>query len=281
VTTGDLPPSPLPPIAEPVTRGRIPVRGTVSEAFQLLRQYPKATLLPQAVIGIPVAIAAAVATVFVFLAAFPEEDVNNVATFSAEASGAALFAMAVIVAAEALFAQVARGATIVAVASAARGRPIPLVEALDPAFTRLGGLVGLVLILGAIGALAFITIVGIILLPYVLFRLALVFDTYMLEGVGVNQALRRSWQVMSGNMIRLVGVIALSVLCALPILLLFSLFGAPTEGNRTTQVLVLAVLGIVRGAAFVPFVAFLTACTTLYYLKAKAAEDAYDAYGSA
>lgn len=232
-------------------------------------------MLPQAAIAIPVAVAAALATMFVFLSAFPEEDVNLVASFSSEASGAALFAMAVIVAAEALFAQVARGATIVAVANAARGKPLPLVESLDPAFTRLGGLVALVLVLGAIGALAFITIVGIILLPYVIFRLALVFDTYMLEGVGVNQALRRSWQVMSGNMIRLVGVIALSILVALPVLLLFSLLGTTGEGNRTAQILVVAVLGVVRGAVFVPFVAFLTACTTLYYLKAKAAEDAY------
>ena len=275
MTTGDLPPSSAPPAADPIVRGKIPVRGTVAEAFRLLRQYPRATMLPQAAIGIPVAVAAAIATVFVFLSAFPDEDVNTVASFSPEARGATLFAMAVIVAAEALFAQVARGATIVAVASAARGRPIPLVEALDPAFTRLGGLVALVLVLGAIGALAFITIVGIIVLPYVLFRLALVFDAYMLEGVGVNQALRRSWQVMSGNMIRLVGVVALSVLCALPVLFLFSLLGAPGDGNRTTQVLLVAFLGIVRGAAFVPFVAFLTACTTLYYLKAKAAEDAY------
>src|SRR5690606_8381874 len=156
------------------------VRGTVSEAFGLLRQHPRATMLPQAAIGIPVAVAAAIATVFVFLSAFPDEDVSTVASLSPEASGAALFAMAVAVAAEALFAQVARGATIVAVASAARGRPVPLVEALDPAFTRLGGLVALVLVLGAIGALAFLTIVGLIVLPYVLFRLALVFDAYML-----------------------------------------------------------------------------------------------------
>lgn len=232
-------------------------------------------MLPQAAIGIPVAIAAAIATIFVFLSAFPDEDVTAVASFSTDAGNAALFAMAVIVAAEALFAQVARGATIVAVANAAKGKPLPLVEALDPAFTRLGGLVALVIVLGAIGALAFITIVGLVLLPYVLFRLALVFDTYMLEGVGVNQAIRRSWQVMSGNIIRLIGVIALSVLCALPALLLFSLLGGVGEGNRTTQVLFVAVMGVVRGAAFVPFVAFLTACTTLYYLKAKAVEDAY------
>jgi hypothetical protein len=248
---------------------------TVREAFQLLRDNPRATMLPQAAIGIPVAIVAGIAIVFFFSTIFADQDMNLVASFSSEAEGRALFVMAIIVAVEAMFAQVARGATIVAVAGAARGRPLSLVEALDPAFTRLGGLIGLVFVLGAIGALAFITLIGLVVLPYVIFRLALVFDAYMLEGVGVNQAIRRSWQLMSGNMIRLVGVIALSVFLALPVLLLFSVLSGTGEGSRTVQLLLVAFWGIVRGAALVPLVAFLTACTTLYYLKAKAAEDAY------
>ncbi len=232
-------------------------------------------MLPQAAIGIPVAIVAAIATVFFFSTIFADQDVNLVVSFSSEADGRALFVMAIIVAAEALFAVVARGATIVAVSGAARGAPLSLVEALDPAFTRLGGLIGLVFVLGAIGALASITVIGLVILPYVVFRLALVFDTYMLEGAGVNQAVRRSWQLMSGNMIRLVGVILLSLLFLLPALLLLSVLGASGEGSRSAQLFVFALGGIVRGAALVPLVAFVSACTTLYYLKAKAAEDAY------
>jgi len=252
----------------------IPVVATLKEAWHLVRLHPRRLLMPMAVITIPLALIIAAVNAALFLTIWEDEELVGLGTLTSDTARPVMFGVVVLVAIDMLFAQVARAATIVAVASVVEGRPGSLTDCLDPAFTRLGGLLVLIAVIAGLLGVAFVTVIGVLALPYVMIRLGLAFDAYMIEGLGAWPALRRSWSLMHGRILRLFALVALSVVCALPILLTLSALEVSIGGDRAPQLLILTVFAGVRSAIFVPVVGFLTACTTLYYFKARERADA-------
>lgn len=270
---GDYPSQPQAGTGAPRVPG-IPVMATLKEAWALVRAHPRTILLPMAAITVPLAFIIAAVNAGLFLSVWSDDEVVSIATMTAETRRPVMFGLIVLVAAEVLFAQVARAATIVALAGVIRGREPVLAEALDPAFTRLGGLLALIVIIAIIFGVTLVTVIGILALPYLMLRLGLAFDTYMIEGLGPWQALARSWALMRGNMLRMLALIVLGVLCVMPVVLALSTIEAVIGGSRTAQLLLVAAFSVVQSAVLVPVVAFLTACTTLYYFKTRARYDA-------
>ncbi len=256
------------PATEPLS-----VRGIVGSAFRLVSRNRREAMLPLAAVQVPVSIATAVATAVLYLTVFRDDPVQATDKLI-EDGGGPLLAFIILTAIEGLFAQVARAATVVSIAGVALAKPKSLSAALDPAFTRMGGLLVLVAVVAAGAGLALISVVGLIFLPYIALRLALSVETYMLEGLGPTAALRRSWELMRGNVLRFLGVILLAFLVLLGPLASLSILGAFVGGGRTARVIEIAFLTVAQGILVIPLIAFLTATTTLYYLTIKARRDA-------
>ena len=255
-----------PPIARPG------VGGTLRAAFQLIREHPRETLLPFAVIQIPLVVATIVATIVLYNTAFSDEIYPRGGLFGVDEAGGQLFALALVAGIVVLFSLVGWSATIIATAGIASGESVSLSEALDPAFTRLGGLVGLtLLILGGTVLLA-ASVVGVVALPYLAIRLGVAFQVYLLEDVGPIESLRRSWQIMKGNMLRLFGVVLVVSGIALLIGLLLSANPDPENASRSTRMTIDAVLQVVQGAFAIPAAVFAHAATTIYYLRIREAK---------
>ncbi len=231
-------------------------------------------MLPLLAIQLPITLAVSALTVVLYLTVFKDEPMEGMQDALAGGRGAPLFLFLATTAAQALFAQVARGAAIVSIAAVVRGKPVALTGALDPAFTRMGALLALVLIIGVAVVLAFVSIAGLIFLPYLAVRTALCFEAMMLEGLSPLAAIRRSWNLTHRNVLRLLGVVLLSAaVVALP-LLVVSALGEAVAGGRTARVLETGLYLLAQGVLIVPLVAFLTATTTLYYITIREAKDA-------
>lgn len=246
---------------------------TISDTFELLRRHPRATMLPFAAISIPVGIAAAMASAVLFLTRFDDEPYVR-SVFDGDIARGPLFALVIILVISSLFAVVGHAASIVAVASAARGEPLSLSRALDPAFTRMGGLVllSLILVAGA-GALAF-TLVGLLVLPYLLLRFGLAFQTFMLEESAPLQALLSSWRLMSGHMLRLLGLVLIIGFGVGVYVAIISVSPLGEDAPRNARIATDAVLDSLRAVLVVPAAVFYQAALTLYYLKVRARYDA-------
>ncbi|MCC6380970.1 MAG: hypothetical protein IT304_00600 [Dehalococcoidia bacterium] len=235
--------------------------------------HPRATLLPLVAIQLPVTLISSLVTVALYFSVFRDEPFESVNDVLAGGASGPLFALILLTAFEGLFAQVARAATIVAVASALEGRPKQLTESLDPAFTRMGGLLVVAVLLAASVVGLALTLVGLVLLPYLAARLGLVFEAYMLDGLGPGRAIGRSWRVMRGNVLRFLTAVLLFLLVAAGPLVLISLLGSVDFGGRDTRVLTSAAIGLAQGVLLIPLLAFLTAITTAFYLQARARHD--------
>lgn len=258
-------------------RGAIPVFDTLREAVRLINENRVTVLLPLAVVTIPVAIILAVVRAVLFLSVWSNQPLPTTATLAEDGTpGSMLFLLVVLTAVDVLFALVARAAAIVALSGARRGEPPTLTEALDPAFNRIGGILVLLLVLAMLLATAMVllvTIIGFVLMVYVLLRIGVAFEAYMLEGLGPWEAIGRSWELMRGNMLRLLGLMGLATVIALPFLVLVSLLSEVTGGDRNAEILLVAGWSTLQAVVVIPIVALFTACTTLYYLKARTVED--------
>ena len=246
---------------------RMPARRVIGTAWGIVTDYPRQAMLPVAVIQIPVAIVTGVILAVLLLTVFSDEEIDTT-------KGGQMLALLLLSAGQALFAQVARGSTIVSIAGVIRGKPLSLTEALDPAFSRMGGLLALVVLVSAGVLVAFVTLIGLVLLPYLVLRLALSFEAFMLEELGAWQALRRSWQLMNGHMLRMLGVVLLTAVILFGPFLFVSLLGEVVRGDRNTQVILGAAYSVVQGVLLVPVVAFVTATTTVFYLNLREPEHA-------
>ncbi len=254
-------------------RGTIPIFDTLREAASLINHNRRTVLMPLVVVTIPVAVIAALLPALMFVTVWRHEPVVTTGTLTTDATTMMIFFLVLITAVEALFTQVARAATIVAVAGVARGSPPSLTEALDPAFNRIGGILVLIAVIVMIVGVGLLTLIGLIVMPYLLLRLAIAFDAYMIEDGSPWSALGRSWSLMQGNMLRLLGLLGLAAICVLPFFVILSLLAGMGEGARSFQILWMAFWGVLQAIVILPIVAFFTACTTLYYLKARAIED--------
>jgi hypothetical protein len=249
----------------PTGAALLPVRRVIATAWDLLTTRPREALLPVAAIEIPVALisaallAAALLTVFSDVPLDPQ-DSTYLALLVAVGAG------------QALFTQVAHGAAIISVAGLLRGKRKSLTESLDPAFTRMGGLFALLVVLVGVAFLLVLTVIGLVLLPYLLVRLALSHQAFMLEGRSPFAAFGRSWAMMRGHMLRMLGVMLLTMLIFVgPAFLIAALDGLVT-GSRETQLLLQVVVSVVQGFLAVPLVAFASATTTVFYLNLEDSE---------
>lgn len=215
-------------------------------------------------VNLVVGAVSALAILALCLAAFPQSDVNlNVL----DASPSALqFALLALTAFQGLLAQVARGATVVGVAAAARGSRPPLAEVLDPAFTRLGGLLALGLLLLGIFAVLSLHLAGLIIAPFLLARLGVATEALMLEGKSAPMALVRSWQLTGGHTLRLVLLFLVVGALGLAGLLVGGALEAVQAPSRRAQVAVLAAARLIGSLALALPLAYGSAAITLYYL---------------
>ncbi|MES4791765.1 MAG: hypothetical protein C4321_01135 [Chloroflexota bacterium] len=78
--------------------------------------------------------------------------------------------------------------------------------------------------------------------------------------------------MMRGHMLRMLGVVLLTVLIFLGPAVLIQSLEALVGGSRGTQVVVQAVVSVVQGVLAVPLVAFTSATTTVFYLNLRDAE---------
>lgn len=251
--------------SQPGSAALLPARRVIGTAWELVFSRPREVLLPVAVVEIPVAIVTA-AVIAIALATVLRDTPLDAA------EGGYLALLLIVGAAQALFAQVAHGAAIVSIAGLLRGSPLSLTEALDPPFTRMGGLLALLVLLLAVSAALALTIVGLLFLPYIAIRLALVYQAYLLENRTVFGALGRSWAMMRGHMLRMLGVMLLTLLIFLGPAILIQSLDALVGGPRATQVAVQALVSVAQGVLAVPLVAFTSATTTVFYLNLRDAE---------
>ncbi len=240
-------------------------------AVRLMREHPRESMLPLAVVQVPLVLGTIVATVLLYNTAFADEVYPRGGLVGVDAGGGPLFAVVMLAAIALLFSLVGWSATIVAAARLAQGEHVSLSQALDPAFTRLGGLVVLVfLILGGAVVLAF-SIVGLLALPYLAIRFGVAFQVYLLEEAGPIAALRGSWEVMKGNMLRLLAIVLVGAGLALLLGVLVPAGLGPDDASRSTRMAVDALLQVIQGAFAIPAAVFAHTVTTIYYLRIREA----------
>jgi len=248
---------------------RIPVLATVRTAGHLVIRRPREILLPVVAIHVPLSIILAGITLLASFTILQDEPLDPFE----EGATRSLFLFLSTVGAWILFSQVARAAVIRAVAGSLRKETLTLTETLDPAFTRMGGLIALALLLFAVAAIAAIPVLGWILAPYLTLRMAMAFDTLILEDLPPGAAVRRSWELTRGRLLRLLGVLGLASLSLLIPIAVLSLLGLAVTGSRTQQILAGAGYSIVQGILTIPVVAFITASGTTFYLQATGTLD--------
>ncbi len=240
---------------------------TLTAAATLMRDFPRETMLPLLAIQAPLVLGTILLTVLLYSSVFADEIYPRGGITGATEGAGQVFVLIVVVALAIILGLVAQGATIMSVAGVALGRPLTLTQALDPAFTRLGGLIVLTLIFAVVGGLLAITLVGLALIPFLVARFGIAYQVYLLEQTGPIEALTRSWRTMQGNMLRLLGIILVWV--ALFILIGALVPASPGPGGmaREARMAIDAGLRILQGGIAIPIAAFAHAAITLYYLR--------------
>ena len=239
---------------------------TLSAAAALMRDHPRETMLPLLAMQAPLVLGTILLTVVLYNTVFAGEVYPQNGITGAD-EGGQLVALVVVAALAVVLGLVGQGATIVSVAAMALGRPLTLTQALDPSFTRLGGLIALTVIFVVVAGLLALTIVGLAVIPFLIGRFGIAYQVYLLEEVGVIEALSRSWRTMQGNMLRLLGIILVGFALLILIGLLVPVSPGPESMNRGARMLIDALLQILQGAIAIPLAAFAHAAVTLYYLR--------------
>ena len=240
---------------------------TLSAAAALMRDHPRETMLPLLALQAPLVIGTILLTVLLYSSVFADEVYPRGGLTGATEGGDQVFVLVVVVALAAIVGVVGQAATIVSVAAVALGKPLKLSEALDPAFTRLGGLIGLTLLFAIAGGVLLITFVGWVLIPFLIARFGVAYQIYLLEQTGPIEALSRSWRTMHGNMLRLLGIMLVGIALAVLIGLLVPASPGPGSVAREWRMAADAGLRILQGGIAIPIAAFAHAAITLYYLR--------------
>ncbi len=240
---------------------------TLSAAAALMRDFPRETMLPLLAIQTPLVIGTILLTVLLYSSVFADEVYPRGGITGATEAGAQVIVLVVVVAAGVVLGLVAQGATIVSVAAVARGQPLTLSQALDPAFTRLGGLIVLTVIFTVVGGLLAFTIVGLAVIPFLIARFGVAYQVYLLEQTSPIEALTRSWRTMQGNMLRLLGIMVIGLALAFLIGALVPVSPGPESASRELRMAIDGGLRILQGGILIPVAAFAHASITLYYLR--------------
>ncbi len=255
------------------------------QSLALIRRNKRTLLMPLLAIQIPVSLAVSAAWIVLLLNVFPDAAVDERNFFFNEDVPLGLtFWVFGLGAAWGLFSSVGLAATAVAARALAEGRTIRVVDALDPAFTRMGSLFLLCAILYGvltIGAVLSILVVAPAIALYALLRFGLAFPFIALDGQTATRAMGMSWRLLSRNLLRylvvLLSVIPVGAISYLAALIVFAIVTAPflpADPGRDATVVIGGSGFVAMGIAFVPTGAFLATITTLFYLNLRKAEHA-------
>ncbi len=233
-------------------------------------------MLPLLVTQVPLSIAGAAAHLVLFTQVYPDAPYTSFESL-ADLPAGLLFWLAVVQGIYWLFTLVGLAGTMVAVAGVQAGKTPGLAAALDPAFSRMGGLLGLGLLFYVMLS---VTVAGAVVVLYLLVRFGLAFHVYVLGGVGPWKAIRESWSLLRGRFLRFAGLLLVTIplmagvlLAAVFALALVSAPFVPKDPGRTTVLTLTAVVLVFGGVVAVPLGAYFTAATTLFYLKARGQGD--------
>lgn len=237
-------------------------------------------MLPLLVTQLPLAVGASATWLVVFLYSFPEADNERLSDIPGGLALSLILAAGVYV----LFTFVGLVATITSVHALLTGKVIGLATALDPAFTRMGGVLvlGSFMVLLTISAMTLIvTVIGALLMLYLLLRYALAFHVFVIEGASPGAALRGSWMLVRANTVRMLAVVAgaapvaLGALSAAAMLaVILSVPFVSADPGRDAEVAFSAIFIGSLGLSVVPIGAFLVTSTTLFYLTLRSRERA-------
>ncbi len=245
---------------------------TWRQAFDLVWNNKKATMLPLVVTQVPSGVALGAVYLYLHLGPYSEANVSVGGLIATDAPSALLLWMLIATAVHSLFAFIGGTAAVVSAKSVIDRKPARLSQALDPAFTRMGGVLILCVVFNVLFAA---TSVGVILLIYFLVRWGLAFHAFILDGASPLGSLGQSWGLLRGRMLRFTGVLLSTIPVILGVLFVFLvvlvIITAPigAEPGRDATV---ALNAIVLGSAAmfgVPITAYLAAATTLFYLSVK------------
>lgn len=245
---------------------------------------PAVTMLPLAVTTIPLVLLLTAGWLVLFLWAYPEVQFEEPNILPENMPNGLLFWIMLLTWAWALFTAVGFAGAVVAVRRHIDGRPFSLPLSLDPAFTRMGGLLVIGLTFYALAMLAgllVVTVVGTVLMLYLLLRLGLTVHAYILDELGSRAAMGRSWTTVQGHVF---GLLLITVI-AIPLAFLLITGAAVVIGfasipftsdeiGRDGTVILNAIGVLIGGLALVPTLGYLAAATTIYYCSLRSAARA-------
>ena len=244
---------------------------TWRKALDLVWHNKKATMLPLVVTQVPLAVIGGAVYFYLYYQAYPDADFESFRRFESAPSGL-IFTIIIVSTVYLLFSMVGGAASVVGARNIIQRKPVKLAESLDPAFTRMGGL----LVLGAVFyGLLLGTAAGIILLPYFIVRWGLAVHAHILEGTGIGGSLGASWRMLRGRMLRFTGLLLtglpVSLACFTVATIVFSIALAPfgADPGRSTTLAAQSAGFLVAAAVAIPTLAYLAAATTLFYLSAQ------------
>ena len=280
--------SEVPPVLEapePLKRAPEPgVRAVLGSSLRLIRRNRRQTLLPLTVTMLPFVCLAAIAEFVLLNNVYTDAPYDSIARVVEHAPPGLQATLAGVSWILALFSLVGFAATIVAVRGVMEGRKVPLAQALDPAFTRMGGLFALgalAFALWTLAALLAVTVIGALFVLFVMLRLSLSLHAFILEGTSTLESCRRTWRLLQGRMLRVLGLFLatipaglIAVFCALVAAVIVTIPFAPSNPGRQGTLAIGAIGVSVAGLVLVPFVAFVAAATTILYTELKGREDA-------
>ena len=244
--------------------------------INLMRKNPRATLLPLAVTQAPFALATAAVFFYLFYGPYPNAQFDTL-NWLVEAPGGLRLTMALLAAGQSLFTLVGAAATMVAVDALSKGKPLGLPQALDPAFSRMGGL----LVFGIVfSLLVLVSAIGLIVFLYFVARWGLAIQAHVLDGKSIPGAFGSSWRLMRGRMMSFLALLLTAIPLGLLLLFgssfIFEAIASPfgTNPTRTTELLFRSLAMFVLILTFIPVAAYLATSTTLFHLSARETSDA-------
>lgn len=263
---------PSPPVMPPPVFAAPVAPSLYRQAFRIVKSNRRPMLLPLLVTQVPVAIAASAALFILLWKIYPETQFDRVDGVTESAAGLGLSLM-LITGIYGLFTLVGLAATVVASNGIISGKRISLSQSLDPAFTRMGGLLGLIL---TFYSLMFIVLIGIIPALFFVIRFGLSLHAFIIDSQPLGQALRTSWTSLRGRTIRFSGYfLSFAIMCFVALTgvsVAVSLSVGPfisANPTRIETIILLTALGVGWGFVFVPLGAFIMTTMTLFYLREK------------
>ncbi len=216
---GGMAPPPPPPSAG--GGGAIPQRGLgdiLTTAFELYRANAAKLIQIVAIVVIPLTFVLA----FLTQVAFKQDcEPGNIETFQDVQDFAnrctGTFGRSLLIGALGWFIAIAiqqlvLGAVTRGGAAATLGREVDVNASYRYAFSRLGGLIGLALLIGLVVGVGFILLIipGIIFLVF----LSVSVSAFIIERLGVTESMSRSWRLVSGQWWHTLGVIVVAAIIA-------------------------------------------------------------------